>query len=257
MLAHLAPLLAVLGVLGPGGAPEETPGGVLAGVVRFTGKVPEPAVVTVTDGSTIKHSDLVVDSKTKGLRDVMVLLEDAPVQPKLKEAGPVVMDQVEWVFKPRVVAVRHGQAVSFDNNDGVNHSVMASSTVKENEFNIFVAPGRPLQHVFEPQKPPVKIGCSLHPWMRAWVYVVRHPWFAVSDGQGRFRIENIPPGKYQLLLVHPDTNLRERRTVEVRAGKPTEVAVEWELLPPQKKDGGLKAESRKPKAESTPAPPRR
>jgi plastocyanin len=176
------------------------------------------------------HRDLVVDAKTKGLRDVMVLLEDAPAQPRVKGAKPVLMDQVAWVFTPRVVAVQHGQAVRFDNNDGVNHSVMAISTVRENAFNIFVAPGNPLDHVFEPQKPPVVIGCSLHPWMRAWVYVVPHPWFAVADAAGRFRIEKVPPGKYTLLLVHPATNLQERRTIAVQAGKTVECTIDWQTV---------------------------
>jgi plastocyanin len=210
--------------------PKASTSGTVAGVVRFTGKVPDPTTITVSDGTTIKHSDLVVDAKTKGLRDVMVMLEDAPAQPKLKDAKPVRVDQVGWVFKPRVVAVQHGQGVRFDNSDSVNHSVMASSTVKENEFNAVAGPGMPLTRVFEPQKPPVLIGCSLHPWMRAWVYVVRHPWFAISNAQGDFRVENVPPGKYTLLLVHPDTNLRERRTIEVQPGKTVQLSVEWSKL---------------------------
>jgi Carboxypeptidase regulatory-like domain len=134
------------------------------------------------------------------------------------------------------VAVRHGQAVRFDNSDQFNHSVMAISTEKANQINAFVTPGMPLTHVFEPQKRPVMIGCSLHPWMRAWVYVVRHPWFAVTDAEGRFRIDHVPPGKYQLLLAHPDTNLREQRSIEVRPGRTTELEVEWRTLPEKGKN---------------------
>jgi hypothetical protein len=56
---------------------------------------------------------------------------------------------------------------------------------------------------------------------------VPHPWFAVSDAQGRFTIERVPPGKYTLWLRHADTGLQERRTVEVRAGQKVDVSVEW------------------------------
>jgi len=208
-------------------AAEPAKTGTIQGNVRFTGTVPKPQMIRTTDGSTIEHSDLVVDQKTKGLRYVIAVLEDAPEQPKVKDAKPVVVDQVSWVFQPRVVAVQCGQAVRFDNSDTVNHSVMAISTVKENQLNTVAAPGSPVIHTFEPQKTPVLIGCSLHSWMRAWVYISRHPWFAVSGAEGKFKIDQIPPGKYTLLLHHPDTNLRERKAVEVRSDHTLEVTVEW------------------------------
>jgi len=221
--------LIVLVSLGSLGLPAQAsaPTGTIVGIVRFTGIVPDAVTIPVSDGSTINHSDLLVDPKTKGLRYVAAILEDAPAQGKVKDAKPVVVDQVDWIFTPRVVAVQHGQPIRFDNSDAVNHSVMAVSTIKENQLNAAAGPGTPLYHVFQPQKRPVMIGCALHPWMRAWVYVVQHPWFAVSDAQGKFHIDKVPPGKYTLLLVHPDTNLRERRTIEVQAGKTTELKVEW------------------------------
>jgi plastocyanin len=204
----------------------EKPGSI-AGVIRYTGKVPPPEKISTNDGTTLEHQDLVVDPKTQGLRDVVVVLEDAPIQPKVQKAEPVLVDQRDMVFLPRVVAVQHGQAVRFDNSDICNHSVMANSTVPANQFNVFVLSGKPFEHVFESQKHPVQIGCALHGWMRAWVYVVKHPWFAVSDGQGKFRIPDVPPGKFTLWLRHPDTGHQERRAVEVQARKTLELTIEW------------------------------
>jgi plastocyanin len=155
-------------------ASAEKPGSI-AGVIRYTGKVPPPEKISTNDGTTLEHQDLVVDPKTQGLRDVVAVLEDAPVQPKLQKSEPVLVDQRDMVFLPRVVAVQHGQAVRFDNSDICNHSVMANSTVPANQFNVFVLSGKPFEHVFEPQKHPVQLGCALHGWMRAWVYVVKHP----------------------------------------------------------------------------------
>jgi len=201
--------------------------GSISGVVRFTGESPPAKKITTSDGGTIVHNDLVVDAKSKGLRDVVAIFDNAPAQPKVRNARPVVVDQREMIFVPRVVAVQHGQAVSFDNSDMFNHSVMANSKVAANRFNIFVSPGKPYEHVFEVQPRPIPIGCSLHSWMRAWVYVVPHPWFAVSNEQGRFEIKTVPPGKYTLSLHHADTGMREEREVEVTAGKSVEIAVEW------------------------------
>jgi plastocyanin len=216
-------------LLGTPALAADKPGGI-AGVVRYTGAVPEPEKIVTTDGSTIQHSDLVVEPKTKGLRYVVAVLENAPAQRKVTQAKPVLVDQREMVFLPRVVAVQHGQAVTFENSDNCNHSVMAASKVAANQFTLFVLQGKPYEHVFEPQKQPVPIGCSLHPWMRAWVYVVPHPWFAVSDEHGKFHIKDIPPGKYTLLLRHPDTGHQERREVEVQAGKTLELTIEWKKV---------------------------
>lgn len=209
-------------------ASPRTAVGAIEGQVLFTGKVPPAKKITTTDGSVIDHSDLVVDPKTKGLRDVVAVLENAPAQPGKAKNPPVVVDQREMLFVPRMVAVQQGQAVRFENSDLCNHSVMASSTLAANQFNVFVSSNQPHEHVFEVQKHPVQIGCSLHGWMRAWVYVVPHPWFAVSDVQGKFQIEAVPPGKYTLWLRHADTGLQQRQDVEITGGKSTSVNVEWQ-----------------------------
>jgi plastocyanin len=211
----------------PGQSRAAEPTGTISGVVRFTGKVPPPREVMVTDGRTLSLSDLVVDKESKGLRDAVAVLEDAPAQPRLRNAEPVIVDQRDMLFLPHVVAVQHGRLIRFENSDLFNHSVMASSTVPENQFNVFVSQGKPVEHTFAVQRHPVQIGCSLHPWMRAWVFVFPHPWFAVSDAKGRFTIRNVPAGTYTLWLRHPDGGLQERRTVLVRPGRTTELTVEW------------------------------
>jgi plastocyanin len=205
-------------------------GGTVEGTVRFTGTVPPPEKILTTDGATILHNDLVVDKKSTGLRYVAVILEGAPERPKADKAGPAVLDQRDMVFTPRVVAVRHGQAVRFENNDLCNHSVMAQGASPANRFNVFAGPTQPVTHVFDPEKNPVRVGCSLHGWMRAWVFVVPHPWFAVSDERGKFRISDVPPGDYKLWLRHPDTGLQHRMAVTVKAGETASVNHEWQKV---------------------------
>src|SRR5262249_17307663 len=79
--------------------------GTISGNVRYTGELPPVKKILTTDGATILHHDLVVDAKTKGLCFVLATL-DATAQPKLKKAKPVLVDQRDMVFLPRVVAVR-------------------------------------------------------------------------------------------------------------------------------------------------------
>jgi plastocyanin len=211
----------------PASGPPAT--GAIEGVVRFTGKPPPPRKVLTADGA-VEHHALVLDKKTKGLRDVVVCLVDAPARPKVAKREPVYVDQKDLRFVPRVVAVQHGQAVRFDNSDRFNHGVRSTSTVPRNNFNFFVTPGNPIDCVFGPQKYPIAIDCSLHPCMRAWVYVFDHPHFAVSGAKGTFRIADIRPGKHTLWLRHADTGLNEKRPVEIRAGRITRVEVEWKKL---------------------------
>jgi plastocyanin len=227
MVTFLPTCLVGLLVTPPGESVKASATGTLAGIIRYTGEVPPAKEITATDGRTLYHHDLVVHPKTKGLRYVVAVLEDAPAQPKVQKSEPVVMDQRDMLFIPRVVAVQHGQAVRFENSDLSNHGVTAYGKAGADQFNVYVGQNRPLEHVFSPQKTSIAIGCPLHAWMRAWVYVVPHPWFAVSDASGKFTLAKVPPGKYTLWLRHADTGHQERRPVKVEAGKVTEVIVEW------------------------------
>jgi plastocyanin len=219
-------------------AADVTPGqektGTVQGVVRFTGEVPPARQLPTGDGGTVEHHDLVVEPKTKGVRWVIAALEDAPRQPRVEGGEPVVIDQKDMLFVPRVVAIPHGRPVRFDNSDPVNHSVSIASAVRENELNVFVSAREPVTKAFAAEKAPLRVGCALHPSMTAWVYVAPHPWVAVTDQKGAFAIRDVPPGRYTLLLRHPDTGLQERRSVEVRAGQKAEVAVEWTEAKPRR-----------------------
>jgi plastocyanin len=221
-------------LLAAGVAADQEKAGTVRGVVRFTGERPPARQLPTGDGRIIEHHDLVVDVKTKGLRWVVAALEDAPAQPKLTGGEPVVIDQKDMLFVPRVVAVQHGRPVRFDNSDQFNHSVTILSTVKENELNVFVSAAEPVTKAFAAEKAPLRVGCALHASMTAWVYVAPHPWVAVTDERGAFTLKDVPPGKYTLWLKHPDAGLEERRPVEVRAGRTAEVEVEWKEAKPRR-----------------------
>jgi plastocyanin len=208
-------------------AQEAPAAGRIEGVVRFTGAVPAPEKIITSDGMVLMHRDLVVDDKSKGLRHVAAYLDGAPARPLAKDAKMAVVDQRDMIFIPRVIAVQEGQKVRFDNNDLCNHAVMSAAARSENIFNVLTPMGQPFDIHFQAEKKPLQIGCPIHTWMRAWVYVLPHPWFAVSDAQGSFRIDSVPPGTHRLVVVHPDTGLRENRAIEVVSGKTTRVTVEW------------------------------
>lgn len=204
--------------------------GSVSGTIRYLSEVPPTQKIPTTDGGTILHNDLVVDAKTKGLRYVVAVVENVPAQPKPDKAPLVVVDQRDMLFLPRVVALREGQTIRFENNDLCNHAVSAASTNAANVFNVLTPQNNPFEFRFKSQKSPVLIGCPLHPWMRAWVFVLPHPFCAVSDPAGKFLIDGLPAGKHTLLLTHPDTGRNERRQVEILAGKTTHLNIDWQKM---------------------------
>lgn len=205
------------------------PTGSLAGTVRHHGEVPPAQRIPTTDGGTVYHRDLIVDAKSKGLKDVVVIVEDAPKFELKKNLSPAVVDQRDMLFLPRVLAVRAGQKVRFENSDLCNHAVQAHSTTEANVFNVATPPNQPFEHAFVVQKNPVVIGCPIHAWMRAYLIVTDHPFVAITDKEGKFRIEGIPPGKYRVAFRHLDTATTERRDVEIRAG--ATATLEWDRRP--------------------------
>ena len=138
------------------------------------------------------------------------------------------MDQRDHEFAPRVLAVRAGQSVKFTNSDPANHNVRATASEPANQFNVFTGMDGSYTHRFiaNSGSRPVRVGCDIHPWMRGWLYVFEHPWFAVTDEHGSFRIDSVPAGEYTLVLEQPDIRHRIEQSVTVSGDKTTEVEFE-------------------------------
>ena len=125
----------------------------------------------------------------------------------------------DMLFVPRVVTVQEGRKVRFENSDLYNHAVNATSVLMENVFNVTTPAGQPYEHAFKHQKSPIPIGCVLHSWMRAYVITAQHPYHAVTDKHGKFRIDNVPARvsyidrdyRYRFLNRHNEEWLAESR----------------------------------------------
>jgi len=202
-------------------------GGEIQGRVLIAGDVPAPRKVPVTIdnyvcGTEKLAGDLVV-SKDREVRNVVVWLENPPAgAPSSPPATPAQMDQKECVFAPRVMIVPAPGTVEFLNSDRLLHN-LHSSPKDNNPFNRTQPKGRTIPIAFE--KPEIlRIDCDLHSWMRAWVVVARHPFYALTDAQGRFKLDNLPPGRYTVHLWH-ETLGQASRTLTVGDG-PTQLTVD-------------------------------
>ena len=192
--------------------------GVVEGTVTFMGEVPLSRVV---DDAAQRRELLSVDRRTKGVRYVMVYLDRPGVKSDDPPKEQVIIDQIDHRFVPHLIAIQAGQSVKFTNSDAANHNVRAIALEERNTFNVYTGVGRAYEHTFYAQRRsyPIRLSCDIHPWMTAWIFVFEHPYFAVTDEKGRFRIANVAAGDHQMVVRQPDVGYLRRIDVSVEPGK--------------------------------------
>lgn len=173
----------------------------IKGNVRYAGTRVEKKTFPVTIdqylcGKEKEAGDLVLSS-ANGIRNVVVSLHGVPAGSKAP-VNPVTakMDQKQCVFVPRVVVIPVGGTVEFLNSDRLLHNVRGGG--KENPpFNRAQPHARTIAIGFKSPEV-LRVDCDLHSWMRGWIVVAEHPFYSVTNEEGEFVFENVPPGKYKL-----------------------------------------------------------
>src|SRR5881397_1462550 len=180
-------------------APHEAAAGSIKGTVVLKGTSPELRKLAVTIdqyvcGKEKNPEDLVV-SPQGGIRSAVVWIEKPPVT-AASEALPstTAMDQKECMFAPRVVMVAAGGRIDFLNSDRLLHNLHSTPNANP-PFNRTQPKGRTIAITF-PHPEIVRVSCDLHSWMRGWVVVADHPFYAVTDADGQFALKGLPPGRY-------------------------------------------------------------
>lgn len=142
-----------------------------------------------------------VVSPEGGLANVLVYVQNAPHGTPLVE--PPLLDQIGCMFEPYVLGVVAGQKFKIRNSDATLHNVHATPKINR-EFNF----GQPLKGQvnelsFPKEELFVRLKCDVHPWMFSYVNVLPHPFFAVTDTNGAFRLPaGLPAGDYTISAVH-------------------------------------------------------
>lgn len=137
-----------------------------------------------------------------------------PFEPPKEHAA---IEQRGVEFHPRVLPVLKGTAVDFPNRDPIYHNVFSLSPAKKFDLGHYAQDGTKSE-VFD-QVGVVKVYCEIHEHMRATVLVLENPFFAATDAEGNYRIENLPPGAYTLVAWHENSKELVRQAVEVKAGE--------------------------------------
>ena len=202
--------------------------------VKFAAPPGTPACVGVKDGNILLEP-YVVDPKTKGVRWAVVWLLDGsgdrakpiPIKPDLKAIPnkKVVLDQPCCTFEPHVIALRQGQTLIIRNSAPFAHN----TNIEAAGFNQLLPPGAvktapPIATTMIP----TPVACNIHPWMTAWIGVFKHPYFAVTDKEGKFEIKGAPAGKYRIVAWQEskgylNKGFKKGQPIDIKANGVTEV----------------------------------
>lgn len=166
----------------------------------------------------LKDESLLVNPKNGGVQNVVIWLSsrrDVPVHPDLKALPkPAKLDNRDCGFHPRIVRLRCNQTLQAINSDPVAHNVAVYGR-RNQPFSIVVPGDMPLERSFAREEvAPIRVDCSIHPWMNAYLIITEHPYSVVTDKDGRFEICNVPQGEWEFKLWHERPGYL--RTVEGR-----------------------------------------
>lgn len=215
--------------------PEPEPWGAIRGRFVWDGVIPVlPKLRNTKDvvalGESVNDESLMVDPKTRGVRNIAVYVRDkrVAVHPDYKKTEK---ESKAFTYKglvsPRVLAVRTTQKLDLLNRNPVAHSGLFDTLSNERK-HLLVPPNNKVTLEFPvPELIPVRVVDAIHPWIRATLIVTDHPYVAVTDVDGSFEIRNLPAQEVELQFWHEKTGFlvakpdwrRGRKKITVRAGE--------------------------------------
>ena len=228
MILGITGVIAAAGGIDPAGG---TGGATVAGQVHYVGELPATEQIPVDRdraycGDTMPNEALKVGQESRGVADVVISLEGVPKALPSTKQEPLLIENRSCRFLPRVNARHSGTVLIISNADPVMHNthIRKKSRVGENLMNV-VQP--PQGKVEKPIKEPgfLDVRCDAHPFMRAAIHVFDHPYFAVTDGMGRFQLHHVPPGRYRLKVWHETLRSLER-SITVSSETPESIMIE-------------------------------
>jgi plastocyanin len=197
--------------------------GNVTGKISFTGAKPavakikmnaDPKCVKMHGGKDVDAEAVIVNGNGT-LKNVFVYVKSGLSGKFPVPANTVTFDQQGCTYHPHVLGMMVGQKLEVKNSDPTLHNV--HSLAKNTKgFNVAQPKqGMKMTQTFDKAEVMVKVKCEVHNWMNAWIGVLDHPFFAVSDDKGTFEIKNLPAGEYELEAWHEKYGTQ---TMKVKVG---------------------------------------
>jgi hypothetical protein len=182
-----------------------TNGARISGQVRVLGEVaalpPQPVFKEQEVCGAQLPDERLVLGQNGTVRNAVVYLAEIKTGKAVRLAEPVRLDNRTCTFVPHVLSATVGQTLAIHNSDPFlhdAHALLGPRTL----FNVAILKDRTVnQPLLEPGL--IHLNCNIrHTWMHAYLYVAEHPYHTVTDSDGRFVIDDVPPGVWTLRVWH-------------------------------------------------------
>ena len=218
----------------PAAAPASAPApsvdmasaGTIAGMALYDGEDTDTIIKMDADpncaaaNSGDVYTETVVAKEGK-LANVFVYVKNAPAGGKAS-TEPVVLTQKGCTYHPHVFGLQTGQEFTVRNSDPSLHNIHATPSINDDFNQSQPFEGMEMTKSFDKVEVMVPFKCDVHPWMSAYVGVLDHPYFAVTDADGSFTIDGIPAGTYTVEAWHEKFGTRTAEvTVEANGAAGT------------------------------------
>ena len=197
----------------------------VVGHVRFEGQRPEPTRITMSADPTCakQHPGATTNDEFMiggdgALGNVVVFVSDG-VGGKTFDVPTeaAVVEQKGCMYKPHVLALQTNQKLKIVNSDNTLHNIHPIPA-NNREWNKAEPAGSVLEETFAREEIAIPVKCNVHPWMRSYIAVFKHPFFAVTGKDGTFDLHNLPPGQYTLKAWHEKLGTTTQ-TVTIASGE--------------------------------------
>ncbi len=208
-------------------APVSADAATLTGVIKLAAAAPAMPTIQMSadpycqsQHPTPAKDEEVVVGPGGELANVFVYVKNPPAGNYPAPSTPVTLDQKGCQYHPHVAGLMVGQPLEIKNSDTTLHNVHAMPN-NNTQFN----EGQPVpmsttKKFDKAELVPFRIECDVHGWMKAWMAVMPHPFFAVSQMNGSFTIPNLPPGTYTVVAWHEKYGPKEQQvTVAAKESK--------------------------------------
>jgi hypothetical protein len=202
--------------------------GTISGVISYNGTPPAPKKIDTTADPVCgqKNPNLTTDDtivKDGKLANTFVYIKEGSVQggKKIGEyawttpTSEVQLDQNGCHYAPHVLGVMVNQKLKITNSDATQHNIHPTPKLNT-EWNQTQANGAPpIEKAFTRAEQVIPVKCNQHPWMKAYIGVMKHPFFKVSNDTGAYEITGVPPGTYTLVAWREGGATGEEKTMQV------------------------------------------
>ena len=182
----------------------------VSGRIRFEGHLPAPTHINMSaDPACAKQhagaglsGEEFVTGASNTLGNVVVFISDGLGSRSFDvPTDPAVIEQKGCMYEPHVLALRANQKLRVVNGDKTTHNIHPMPA-NNREWNKAEPADTILEETFPREEVAIPIKCNVHPWMRGYVAVFKHPYFAVTGKDGSFDLRNLPPGDYTVEAWH-------------------------------------------------------